>query len=79
MLLIGELIQLRAMEPADLNLLYRWENDTSIWSVSGTLAPFSRYVLEEFVSQAHQDIYTNKQLRLMIDLRYYDEEDGVTE
>ena len=79
MLLIGELIQLRAMEPADFNLLYRWENDTSIWSVSGTLAPFSRYVLEEFVSQAHQDIYTNKQLRLMIDLRYYDEEDGVTE
>ncbi|MFM2207134.1 MAG: hypothetical protein RL213_1109 [Bacteroidota bacterium] len=70
MLLTGELIRLRALEPTDLNRLYRWENDSSIWSVSGTMAPFSRYVLEEFVNQAHQDIYTNKQLRLMIDLKY---------
>ncbi|MFM7216494.1 MAG: GNAT family N-acetyltransferase [Bacteroidota bacterium] len=70
MLLTGELVRLRALEPSDLNRLYRWENDTSIWSVSGTMAPFSRFVLEEFVNQAHQDIYTNKQLRLMIDLKY---------
>jgi diamine N-acetyltransferase len=70
MLLTGELIRLRALEPTDLNRLYRWENDSSIWSVSGTMAPFSRYVLEEFVNQAHQDIYTNKQLRLIIDLKY---------
>lgn len=78
MLLTGELIRLRALEPSDLNRLYRWENDSSIWSVSGTMAPFSRYVLEEFVNQAHQDIYTNKQLRLMIDHKYvveYEEED----
>ncbi|REJ82444.1 MAG: N-acetyltransferase [Bacteroidetes bacterium] len=75
MQLIGELIQLRALEPSDLNLLYRWENDSSIWSVSGTLVPFSKFVLEEFVNQAHQDIYTNKQIRLMIDLKYLEEDD----
>ena len=75
MQLVGELIQLRALEPEDLNKLYKWENDSSIWSVSGTLVPFSKFVLEEFVTQAHQDIYTNKQLRLMIDLRYFDNED----
>lgn len=75
MLLVGELIRLRALEPVDLNRLYRWENDTSIWSVSGTMAPFSRFVLEEFVNQAHQDIYTNKQLRLMIELKYVREND----
>ncbi len=75
MQLVGELIQLRALEPADLTRLYKWENDSSIWSVSGTLVPFSRFVLEEFVNQAHQDIYTNKQLRLMIDLRYFDDEE----
>jgi diamine N-acetyltransferase len=72
---IGELIHLRALEPDDLKLLYKWENDSSIWSVSGTLVPFSRFVLEEFVTQAHQDIYTNKQLRLMIDLKYITEEE----
>lgn len=75
MQLVGELIQLRALEPSDLNCLYRWENDTTIWSVSGTLAPFSRYVLEQYLSSSHQDIYTNKQLRLMIDLIFKDEED----
>ncbi|MFN8165227.1 MAG: GNAT family protein [Bacteroidia bacterium] len=78
MQLIGELIHLRALEPEDLKLLYKWENDSSIWSVSGTLVPFSKFVLEEFVTQAHQDIYTNKQLRLMIDLKYFDDEDEAT-
>jgi diamine N-acetyltransferase len=79
MQLVGELIQLRAMEPSDLKLLYRWENDSTVWSVSGTLVPFSKFVLEEFVNQAHQDIYTNKQVRLMIDLKYMDEEDDIEE
>ncbi len=75
MQLVGELIHLRALEPSDINRLYFWENDSSIWSVSGTLVPFSRFVLEEFVKEVHQDIYTSKQLRLMIDLKYYDEDD----
>ena len=75
MQLVGELIHLRALEPTDLNQLYRWENDSSIWSVSGTLVPFSKFVLEEFVTQVHQDIYTNKQLRLIVDLNCFDEAD----
>lgn len=74
MQLVGELIQLRALEPSDLDRLYKWENDSSIWSVSGTLAPFSRFVLEQYLASAHQDIYSNKQLRLMIDLTF-DESD----
>jgi len=75
MQLIGELIQLRALEPSDVDLLYQWENDTSVWSVSGTLAPFSKFVLEQYLASSHQDIYSNKQLRLMIDLSANDEED----
>ncbi len=74
MQLIGELIQLRALEPSDLDQLYEWENDTAIWSVSGTLAPFSRFVLEQYLASSHQDIYSNKQLRLMIDLTVNDED-----
>ena len=70
MQLVGELIQLRALEPSDLDKLYRWENDSSIWSVSGTLAPFSRFVLEQYLASSHQDIYSTKQLRLMIDLTF---------
>ena len=58
-------ISLRAVEPHDAELLYMWENDRSIWAVSNTQIPFSKFVLDEFTNSAHQDIYTNKQLRLM--------------
>ncbi len=62
-------IQLRAPEPQDIDLIYHWENDTSIWSVSNTLAPYSRYTIEQFViNSIDKDIYTTKQIRLMIDL-----------
>lgn len=61
-------IRLRAMEPSDIEILYTWENDTSIWNASNTLAPFSRFQIEEFVNNSRLDIYTTRQLRLMIDL-----------
>jgi len=64
----GEKIHLRALEPTDIDLLYDWENDREIWPVSNTIAPFSRFVLEQYILNAHQDIYTTRQLRLMIDL-----------
>lgn len=66
-MIYGKKVFLRAIEPSDTDLMYRWENDISIWPVSGTLTPFSRHTVEQFVSMAHQDIYTNKQLRLAID------------
>ncbi len=69
----GARVTLRALEPGDLDLLYEWENDTSVWLVSGTVAPFSHFVLEQYLATAHQDIYVNKELRLMIDLNEDDE------
>lgn len=66
MFIKGENIYLRALEPEDVNTLYRWENDRKIWHLSNTQTPFSRYVLEQFLVNAHEDIYTNKQLRLII-------------
>lgn len=62
----GENIYLRALEPGDLEVLYKWENDTGIWKVSNTLAPFSKFVLEQYLVNAHEDIFTAKQIRLMI-------------
>lgn len=66
MFLAGDHIHLRALEPADADVLYTWENDREEWSVSLTQIPFSRFILEEFVNAAYQDIYINRQLRLMI-------------
>ena len=65
-LLKGEQIYLRALEPNDVNILYKWENETSVWHLSNTVSPFSKYVLEQYVQNSHLDIYTTKQLRLII-------------
>ena len=62
----GQHISLRAIEPSDLEVLYTWENNPVIWKVSNTLAPFSRFVLEQYLVNAHEDIFTAKQIRLMI-------------
>jgi diamine N-acetyltransferase len=62
-------IKLRAIERSDLDLIYEWENDTSIWVVSNTIAPFSKYILQQYIDNSYKDIYEAKQLRLMIDLK----------
>lgn len=66
MKLAGQNITLRAIEPSDIDSLYSWENDTANWNVSNTQTPFSRFVLEQYITSAHEDIYTAKQLRLII-------------
>lgn len=69
MLLTGERIRLRALEPEDLELLYRWENTSELWDVGSTLAPFSRYILREYIKDSDRSIYESRQLRLMIEDR----------
>lgn len=66
MKLKGQQVSLRALEPGDIDLLYDWENDPENWNISNTQTPFSRFVLEQYLASAHADIYTAKQLRLMI-------------
>lgn len=62
----GKHIYLRALEPEDLDFLYRLENDTSIWEISGTQKPYSKALLKKYLSNVHLDIYEAKQLRLCI-------------
>jgi len=55
-------------EPTDVDILYQWENDLSVWRVSTTVVPFSRFQMEQYIMNSQHDIYTERQLRLMIDL-----------
>ncbi len=68
-MLENNIIKLRALEPSDIDLLYKWENDISVWRVSNTLAPFSKYIIKQYIENSHFDIYQTKQLRLIIDLK----------
>jgi diamine N-acetyltransferase len=62
----GKNIYLRALEPNDLEFVYAMENDQSIWEVSNTQTPYSRFLVKQYLENAHQDIYEAKQLRLAI-------------
>lgn len=67
-LLDGELCTLRELEPSDLEILYNWENDTSIWEISDTLSPISKYILKRYLDNCHKDIFETKQQRFIIEL-----------
>lgn len=62
----GDTVYLRALEPEDLAFVYQIENDESIWEVSNTQTPYSRFLIRQYLENAHQDIYEAKQLRLAI-------------
>lgn len=64
-----DLVILRALEPEDIDLLYNWENEEEIWTVSHTLAPYSKHLLAQFIENSGKDLYESKQLRLMITTR----------
>lgn len=67
-LLSNDTISLRPLEPTDLNTLYTWENDSELWAVSDTSAPYSRKALWDYLEAYTGDIYAQRQLRLMITL-----------
>lgn len=70
----GKISTLRALEPEDLDAMYGWENDTDSWRVSGTVAPFSRHILSRLLDEQQFDIYTTRQMRLVIERK----SDGIT-
>ena len=62
----GENIFLRALEPEDLEFIHEVENDESIWEISNTQTPYSKFLIKQYLEQAHKDIFEVKQLRLVI-------------
>ena len=60
-------IRLRAIEPEDLDVLYRIENDRSLWNVGATNVPYSRYTLHDYVATSSDDIYADRQVRLVVE------------
>ena len=73
----GQNIYLRALEPEDLEFVYAIENDETIWQVSNTQTPYSRFLIRQYLENAHQDIYEAKQLRLVICLNNSDNAVGL--
>ena len=67
MFIKNDTITLRCAEPEDAEQIFCWENDRDIWRVSGTHVPYSHFQIEQFLL-SNNDLPSQKQLRLMIDL-----------
>jgi len=65
-MLHSDLVFLRPLEAEDLDFLYALENDSSVWGVSDTLAPVSRYTLRQYLDHAATDFHEVRQLRLVL-------------
>ena len=63
----GKRVTLRALEIEDLDAMYGWENDMSVWRVSGSIAPFPRNILSRLIDEQQFDIYATRQMRLVIE------------
>ena len=66
-------IYLRAIEPEDLEFLYKWENCIDVWQESNTLAPYSKFAIKEFIERSlSENVFETGQIRLMICLKEND-------
>jgi diamine N-acetyltransferase len=61
----NENLFLRALEPEDLDDLYRWENNSEIWKYGSTIAPYSKFTLRDYLISSMNDLVQCKQLRLI--------------
>lgn len=59
---------LRSLEATDLEVLYRWENDTRLWTVSNIMVPSPKSYVWQYLQNYDSDIYNTRQLRMMITL-----------
>lgn len=64
----NDVVTLRSLEATDLDVLYRWENDTRLWTVSNIMAPSPKSYMWQYLQNYDSDIYNTRQLRLMITL-----------
>lgn len=62
----NDVLYLRSPEPEDLEVLYKWENDTDVWKYGSAISPYSKFVLRQYIEDAQTDIFQSKQLRFMI-------------
>lgn len=72
-----EKVFLRSLEPEDLELLYTIENDPELWDKGTDTIPYSRYTLRQFIKETKNDLYVDRQLRLIVCLEETGESIGI--
>lgn len=66
---VGQNVKLRAMEPEDVDILVKWENDPDLSASSNSFQPVSRKILHDYIEQSHRSLFEIGQMRLMIEAK----------
>lgn len=72
-------LRLRAIEPDDIELLYTIENDMSLWQHGDTTVPYSRESLRQYLLECTNDIWTDRQVRLVMETTHNGEAVGLAD
>ena len=71
-------IRLRAPEPEDVDRLLQLENEADEQeAVPSATGPYSRYQFEQYICQNTNDLFADRELRLLIDYRGHDSMAGI--
>ena len=62
----NDLVTLRALEPDDLDFLFDAENDTDLWKYSNRFHPYSKSLLNKYITNAHKDVFETRQIKFTI-------------
>ncbi len=60
-------IRLRALEPEDLDVAYRIENDPELNFFGTASVPYSRYTLKQYIASTQNDFFADGQVRFVIE------------
>lgn len=63
----GELIRLRAVEPEDVDLIFIWENDETLWRYGAVKGPISRHQLWNYAQNYDADPMKNGEIRFVVE------------
>ena len=60
---------LRALEPSDLPWLYALENEEELWHLGVSKEPWSKHVLEQYISNQPGNLLRDGQLRMVLEIQ----------
>ena len=67
----NEQLWLRAPEPEDLEFMVNMENLEEMMSVGIATGPYSRYQIKQYIASNENDIYTDRQVRFVVEHSEY--------
>ena len=75
----GDQVYLRALEPEDLDFIYDVENHPDHWAMTDFTVPYSRFSIRQYLRNNQNDLFADKQLRLVIALKGKDTPIGIAD